>query len=166
MSGLARAASAASNVYLTGGASAVLLGWRGTTVDVDLKLIPESDELLRAIPRLKEELQLNVELAAPDQFIPELPAWRERSVFICRKDPLSFFHYDFYAQALAKLERGHAQDLVDVASMRAAGLVEGARLRALFDAIQPQLYKFPAVDPASFERAVEEFIAAGGTGGD
>jgi len=156
---LARAARGAANVYLTGGASAVLLGWRATTLDVDLKLVPESDELLRAIAKLKDELRLNVELAAPDQFLPPLPQWRERSVFIVRHDPLSFFHYDFYAQALAKLERGHAHDLVDVASMRAAGLVQDARLRDLLAAIQPQLYRFPAVDAADFVRRVEELIA-------
>ncbi len=65
-------------------ASAVLLGFRASTVDIDLKLIPDSDELLRAIPKLKEELQVNVELASPDQFIPPLPEWRERSRFIRR----------------------------------------------------------------------------------
>jgi len=156
---LARAARGAATVYLTGGASAVLLGWRATTLDVDLKLVPEGDELLRAIAKLKDELKLNVELAAPDQFLPALPQWRERSVFIVRHDPLSFFHYDFYAQALAKLERGHAHDLVDVASMRAAGLVQDAGLRDLFAAIQPQLYRFPAIDAADFARRVEELIA-------
>jgi len=34
--------------------SAVLLGWRSTTVDVDLKLVPVSDELVRAIPTVEE----------------------------------------------------------------------------------------------------------------
>ena len=60
-------------VYLTGGACAVLQGWRDSTLDVDLKLVPDSDALLQAIPRLKESLEINVELAAPDQFIPEVP---------------------------------------------------------------------------------------------
>lgn len=36
--------------YLTGGASAVLGGWRETTIDVDVLFAPENDELLRAIP--------------------------------------------------------------------------------------------------------------------
>ncbi len=52
----------------------MLLGFRSSTVDIDVKLIPDSDELLWAIPKLKEELRVNVELAAPDQFIPPLPA--------------------------------------------------------------------------------------------
>lgn len=52
-------------VYLTGGASAVLLGWRPATLDVDLRFTPDEDALYRAIPALKERLHLNVEIAAP-----------------------------------------------------------------------------------------------------
>jgi hypothetical protein len=63
MSALAEAARASGRVYFAGGATAVLLGWRPTTIDVDLCLVPEQDALLYAIPALKEKLQLNVELA-------------------------------------------------------------------------------------------------------
>jgi hypothetical protein len=35
-------------MYLTGGSTAVLEGWREATVDVDLRFDPEADELLRA----------------------------------------------------------------------------------------------------------------------
>src|SRR4029450_3378118 len=63
--------------FLTGGATAVLHGWRASTIDVDVVFRPESDALLRAIPALKEGLELNVELASPAHFIPELPGWEE-----------------------------------------------------------------------------------------
>jgi hypothetical protein len=155
---LGRSASSPSRVYLTGGVSAVLLGFRSSTVDIDLKMIPDSDELLRAIPKLKEELQLNVELAAPDQFIPPLPGWQERSPFLRQEGSLSVYHYDFYAQALAKIHRGHEKDLADARALLEQGLVEPNRLRELFAAIEPQLYRYPAVDPASFRRAVEAFV--------
>ncbi|MGH8595545.1 MAG: DUF6036 family nucleotidyltransferase, partial [Gammaproteobacteria bacterium] len=101
-------------IYFTGGASAVLLGWRDMTLDVDLKLDPEPDGVFGAIRDAKEELGINIELAAPDDFIPPLPGWRERSVFIARVGPVDFKHYDFYAQVLAKIERGHRQDTSDV----------------------------------------------------
>ena len=42
--------------YLTGGATAVLLGRRATTLDVDIMLEPEQDEVLRALPRIKDDL--------------------------------------------------------------------------------------------------------------
>ena len=68
---------------------------------------------------------------------------------------MTFRHYDFYAQALAKVERGHARDLADVRAMLERGLVEPARLRELFAAIEPMLYRFPAVDPPTFRAALE-----------
>jgi len=38
---------------------------------------------------------------------------------------------------------------------------ERARLRKLFDAIEPSLYRFPAIDPAGFRRAVQDLIDRG-----
>ena len=57
----------------------MLLGWRETTIDIDLKIVPEFDEVLRKLPQIKEDLQLNIELASPDDFVPALPGWEERS---------------------------------------------------------------------------------------
>lgn len=155
MRALGREADREGRAYLVGGSTAVLMGWRDSTIDIDLKLEPESDRLLRAIADLKERLDLNLELASPDQFIPELPGWRERSPWIAREGKLDFHHYDVYAQALAKLERGHSQDRADVAQMISRGLVETSELQRRFDEIEPLLYRFPAIDPRSFRRAVE-----------
>jgi hypothetical protein len=143
-----------SRAYLTGGATAVLLGWRDTTIDIDLRFEPELDELFRAIPELKEKLQINVELAAPSDFIPPLPGWQERSQFIIREGKVSFYHYDLYSQALAKIERGHDQDLRDVDAMLQSGGLDKQKLITLYEAIEPLLYKYPAIDPQSFSRAV------------
>lgn len=156
---LGRAASSPSRVYLTGGVTAVLLGFRASTVDIDLKLIPDSDDVLRAIPKLKEELRVNVELAAPDHFIPALPDWHGRSRFIRQEGPLGFYHYDFYAQVLSKLQRGHDKDLADARAFVERGLVELHRLVELFEAIEPELFRYPAIDPGTFRRAVEAFVA-------
>lgn len=162
MSAFGREAGAETNVYFTGGASAVLLGWRETTIDVDLKLVPEDDRMMRAIPGLKESLHLNLELACPDQFIPALAGWQERSLFVGSSGRASFFHYDFYSQALAKIERGHAQDREDVGAMLARNLVDRRRLLEFFQGIEPRLYKYPALDPIQFRKAVES-VARGGS---
>ena len=145
-------------IYLTGGASAVLVGWRSTTVDVDIKLDPEPPGVFDAIARAKEVLDMNVELAAPDDFIPALPDWRARSVFIGQHGPVAFLHYDFHAQALAKIERGHTQDLQDVEAMQRLELIEAGRLSNLFDAVEPDLARYPAIDPASFRDQVREAL--------
>jgi hypothetical protein len=159
MQALGAAAHEEARVYLTGGASAVLLGWRESTIDVDLQLVPDRDELLRAIAALKERLEINVELASPAQFVPELPGWETRSRFIAREGRVSFYHYDFYSQALAKVERGHAQDRLDVRSMILDGLVEPVRLAELFASVADRLHRYPAIDPAGLRRALAEVVA-------
>ena len=158
MKALGRVGRTSAHIYFVGGVSAVLLGWRDTTIDIDLKMVPEINEILKALPDLKERLQINVELASPDDFIPALPGWEERSTFIGREGAIDFFHYDFYAQALAKIERGHHTDNLDVRRMIELGLVEPARLLELFSRIEDQLYKYPAVDAKSFRSAVQNFL--------
>lgn len=155
MAALGAAATERARVYFTGGATAVLMGWRSTTIDIDLKVVPEHDALLRAIPALKDELRVNVELAAPSDFIPISPGWEDRGVFIGDVGRISFFHFDLYAQALAKVERGHAQDLADVGEMVKRGLVEPAKAVAYFTRIESDLHRFPAIHPPAFRRAVE-----------
>ena len=158
MSELGEEADREGRLYFTGGATAVLLGWRASTIDVDIKMQPEADRLFRALPRIKEKLQINIEMAAPDQFIPELLGWKERSAFIGRQGRLSFFHYDFYAQALSKIQRGHAQDRSDVRAMIERGLIDRGELRWRFEEIEPQLYRYPAIDPAAFRKALEQAL--------
>jgi hypothetical protein len=49
MQALGREADADGACYFTGGATAVLVGWRDSTIDVDVRFEPESDRLLRAM---------------------------------------------------------------------------------------------------------------------
>jgi hypothetical protein len=141
--------------YFTGGATAVLLGWRQSTIDVDLLFVPETDALLRAIPHLKDELQVNVELASPADFIPVPAGWEDRSLFVAREGRLSFFHYDPYSQALAKLERAHALDLEDVQAMLDREFVDPSLALRYFEEVEPELFRYPAVDPRAFGRKVQ-----------
>jgi hypothetical protein len=144
-------------IYLTGGATALLHGWRAMTIDIDLKPDPEPLGLFESLATLKDQLDINVKLASPDQFIPAIPGWRERSLFIARHGSIEFFHYDPYGQALSKLQRRHDRDLQDVRSMLRVKLIAQDRLREMFTLIKPQLIRYPAIEPASFEGAVLEF---------
>ncbi|MGH9412767.1 MAG: DUF6036 family nucleotidyltransferase [Terriglobales bacterium] len=147
----------AGRIYLVGGATAVWYGWRESTIDIDLKAGLEPAGMFQAIASIKNEIDANVELASPDQFIPALPGWEERSRYIGHFGPVDFYHYDFYAQALAKLQRGHGRDRLDLEALARLGLIEKGQLRQLFSAIEPELIRYPAIDPAEFRRAVEEF---------
>lgn len=44
-------------IYLTGGATAVLHGWRSMTIDIDIKPDPEPAGLFEAIALLKDEYE-------------------------------------------------------------------------------------------------------------
>jgi hypothetical protein len=139
---LARVAPTTVRIYLTGGATAVLEGWRATTIDIDVRFEPEADELLRALPGLKDRLGINIELASPPDFIPELPGWRARSPFVFQDGSVYVHHFDPYSQALSKIERGIEQDLADVHSMIA------------------ELYRYPAIDPGAFRSKLDALAGA------
>src|SRR3954452_17641431 len=142
---LGRATSGA-RLYLTGGASAVLVGWRERTVDVDVRLDGDEDRLLRAISALKDRLDINIELAGPLAFLPEPGGWRERSPSVGRFGGLEVFHTDFALQALSKIERGSPQDLDAVRAMLHRSLTDEHAIRRTFETIRPGLYRFPAID--------------------
>jgi hypothetical protein len=152
------AAEIPTRVFFAGGATAVLMGWRASTIDVDIKVEPDSDALFRAIPQIKEALQLNVELASPADFIPVRAGWQDRSPFIAQEGRASFHHFDLYAQALAKVERGHQQDVEDVHEMLSRGLIDPVSAWQYYSSIEPELFRYPAIDPQSFRRSVEEIF--------
>ncbi len=156
MRALAREETTSGHVYFTGGATAALLGWRDTAIDVDIKVVPDSDAILRALPALKDSLDLNVELAAPDDFIPVKDNWADASVVIGTEGRLTFHHFDLYTQALAKIERGPDQDRRDVQEMLRRQLITRPGLAAYFAAIEPKLYRYPAIDPPTFASAVAD----------
>jgi hypothetical protein len=157
MTSMGRKTKSPGRIYLTGGATALLHGWRPMTVDVDIKADPEPAGFFESIATIKNELSINIELASPSDFIPELPEWRQRCLFISRHGLLDFFHYDPYSQTLSKLERGHSRDLADVDAMLRDGLVRKDLLLELFGQIEPALIRYPSLDPGSFREIVVNF---------
>nr|WP_228053206.1 DUF6036 family nucleotidyltransferase [Nodosilinea sp. LEGE 07298] len=127
-------------------------------VDVDIRLDPEPSGIFQAIAKIKQELNINIELASPQDFLPPLPGWRDRSVFICKRGQISFYHCDFTAQALAKLSRGYDRDLKDVQAMYSQGLFSLENLRNCFEAIELELIRFPSLDPDVLTSKVRTFI--------
>jgi len=156
---LGNAAKGPGRVYLTGAATALIEGWRAMSVDLDLKMDPEPPGAFEAIARLKDELDINVELAAPDEFVPALPGWQDRSRFMATHGQVSFYEYDPYGSVLAKIERDHDRDRADVREYLARGLVDPARLRALYAQAVPQLVRYPDVDAAALEEKIARALA-------
>lgn len=149
-------------IYFVGGATALLLGIRDQTIDIDIKLDPEPKGIFEAIASMKNEMDINIELTAPDQFLPGLPGWRERSEFIVRVGQVEFLHYDFYGQCLAKILRGHSADMSDARTFVVLGKVLPTQLRTLFDGVAPDLIRYPSINPSDFAERVGAFVETHG----
>ncbi len=144
-------------VYLVGGGTAVWLGWRPSTIDVDLHGEPE--QLFSDIQGLKERLSVNVEFARPEDFVPELPGSGDRHVFVEKIGAVSYYHHDPYAQTFSKVARGFERDLEDAERFVGSGMVDPVRLSELVGSIAAESWaKYPALSPAGTVAAVEEFV--------
>lgn len=154
---LGRHARPGDRLYLSGGGSALLVGWREYTHDVDVRLeADDPDPMFRAIASLKDRLDVNIELAGPLDFLPEPAGWRDRSSYLGRFGQLDVFHTDFTLQALAKLQRGFALDLSDVAAMLDRRLTSKPAIRETFVELEPAMFRFPGLDPDRLRDAIEQ----------
>ena len=141
-----------------GGGTAVLSGWRPTSIDADLFAPDES--VFRDIQGIKERLNVNVEFARPEHFVPALPDSESRHVFIETVDRVSYYHYDPYAQVFSKIVRGFERDIDDARQFLRAGMVEPERLRGLVQQIPPSEYaKYPNLSQDAVRQAVEDFVS-------
>ena len=148
-------------VYLVGGGSAVYAGWRPSSVDADL--FSDQEEVFHDIQRIKERLNVNVEFVRPEDFVPALPGTANRHVFIETFGAVHFYHYDPYAQVLAKVVRGFQRDLDDAGHFVQSGMVAPEELRTLVDEIPEAAYaRYPNLSPAAVREAVVEFLAKNG----
>jgi hypothetical protein len=144
-------------VFIVGGGTAVCLGWRPSSIDADL--CADNDDVFANIQAIKEELQLNIEFARPEHFVPPLPGSDDRHIFISTLSHVSFFHYDPYSQLLAKVVRGFNRDLADAGKFIDSGLVDPARFRSLVDQIPESAYaKYPTLSPLAISNAVGDFL--------
>lgn len=62
------------------------------------------------------------------------------------------------AQALAKLSRGFDRDIKDIEAMYEQKLFSLNELRNAFEAIEPELIRFPSLNPDVLRSRVEKFI--------
>jgi len=150
-------------VYLVGGGTAVYAGWRASSVDADL--CADEDVVFKDIQGIKERLNVNIEFARPEHFVPALEGSAERHVFIETVGRVSFYHYDPYAQVLSKVVRGFERDLDDARAFVRSGMVDPGKFRGLVAAIPESAYaRYPSLSRAGVERAVDAFLddVAGG----
>ena len=145
-------------LFLVGGGTAVYLGWRRASIDVDL--FSEQDALFADIQAIKERLNINVELARPEDFVPPLADSDDRHVFIDRVGTIALYHYDPYAQLLSKVVRGFQRDMDDARAFMDSGMVDGEKFRSLVRGIPDAAYaKYPRLSRRGVENAVDAFLS-------
>jgi hypothetical protein len=146
-------------IYFVGGGTAVQAGWRTATIDADLHA--DDDAVFRDIQGIKERLELNIEFARPEHFVPPLAGSADRHVFVDRVGDVDFYHYDPYAQLLSKIVRGFRKDLLDAERFVTSGMVDLESFRELVASIPDEVYaRYPHLSRAAVEVAVEDFRSA------
>jgi ribosome modulation factor len=147
------------DVYLVGGGTAVLKGWRESSVDADL--YAARDDIFRDVQDIKERLRLNIELVRPEDFVPPLEGSPDRHVFIETVGRVSYYHYDPCSQLLSKVVRGFDRDMSDARAFVSSGMVDAGQFRRLVRAIPDSAWsKYPRHSPAAVREAVDQFLSS------
>ncbi|MCL4504449.1 MAG: DUF6036 family nucleotidyltransferase [Chloroflexi bacterium] len=145
-----------ARLYLVGGTTLVYEGLRQQSLDIDIsyEVADEHEaEFARVIRRLKDEMQINIELASPGDFIPLPSGWKERAKFVGRFGQVDVFHFDLYSTALSKIERGREGDYEDVLAMLRTEQINFDELSRAFQNILPRLERESLKrDPEKFKR--------------
>lgn len=114
-------------IYLVGGTVVVDFGLRKATVDIDYAVRADDAEAIaefeRLVPELKNSLDVNVEPASPEDFMPVRRGAIEKSRYVRTCGTVDVYYYDAVSTVLAKVARGSQRDLADVETFVESGLV-------------------------------------------
>ncbi len=151
---LGRAFRKPGRLYLVGGAALVHAGVRpGFTQDIDIQVSGANEgELIVAIQRLIQQLQINVEFASPADFIPLPSQWEMHAQYVGRYGGVDVFYFDFYSIALSKIERGNSRDIDDVKLLVQQGIITLNELDTAYREVLAQLGqgRYPRITPQRF----------------
>ena len=141
-------------LYIAEGAALVHMGLRsGSTLDIDVVIeATDEDEMVTAIRRLVDQMQLNIEFSSPGDFIPLPSQWMAQARYIGRYGSIDAFYFDFYSLALSKISRGSDRDLIDVKLLVQQRIITLEGLDTTYNEVLPRMGKRPYInlDPQKF----------------
>lgn len=141
-------------LYLVGGAALVHHGIRpGSTMDIDIEISGINEgEMIDAIRRLIQQLNINIEFASPRDFMPLPTQWMAQSEYIGRYGEIDAFYFDFYSIALSKMQRGSTLDINDVKLLLEQGVITLQELDSAYEEVLVQVGKgsYAKLDPQRF----------------
>ncbi|GAC1361812.1 MAG: hypothetical protein NVS2B12_05900 [Ktedonobacteraceae bacterium] len=157
---LGRTFRKAGRLYLVGGAALVHAGVRpGFTQDIDIQVGGANEgDLIISIQRLIQQMQINIEFASPQDFIPLPTQWEANAQYIGRYGQIEVFYFDFYSIALSKIERATTRDIEDVKLLVQQKRIALDELDTSYQEVLAQLGKghYPKITP---ERFAERYAA-------
>lgn len=80
-----------------------------------------------------------------------------RSPYFDTFEKASYYHYDFYSQALVKMIRNHTRDRQDVAQMIRDQKIEVKILLEMVGAVEADFLKYPRLDYANVIFKIEQW---------
>ncbi len=96
-------------------------GTMNGTINIEVVLdTTDQDEMLSAIQRVLDQMQIGVELASPADLIPLPTQWTTQSRYVGRSGSVDVFYFDFYSLALSKVARGADRDLMGYQALTSA----------------------------------------------
>jgi hypothetical protein len=141
-------------LYLVGDAALVHAGVRpGFTVDIDVQVGGKNEgELIVAIQRLIQQMQINVEFASPADFTPLPSDWEIHAQYVGRYGEIDVFYFDFYSIALSKIERGNSRDIADFRLLVQQKIITLDELDVAYQEVLAQLGqgRYPKLTPQRF----------------
>ena len=141
-------------LYLVRGAALVHAGIRpGFTEDIDIQVSGANEgELIVAIQKLIQQMQINVEFASPADFMPLPSEWERHAHYVGRYGEVDVFYFDFYSIAISKIERGNNRDIADVKLLVQQGIINLDELDTAYREVLAQLGKgrYPRIIPQRF----------------
>lgn len=160
LNALGKAFRKPGRLYLAGGAALVHMGLRsGSTLDIDVVIeATDEDEMVKAIRRLVEQMQLNIEFSSPEDFIPLPSQWMAQARYIGRYGSVDAFYFDFYSLALSKISRGSDRDLIDVKLLVQQKVITLEGLDAAYNEVLPRMGKRPYIN-LNPQRFAERYTA-------
>jgi hypothetical protein len=145
-------------LFLLGGGALCLLGNPRRTINVDYAIttpLENAGDFVQAIQALAEEMRIEMEIVAIEEFIPLPPGAEKRHIHIDQFGNLAVYIYDPYTIALSKLARGFEADLQDVLFLLQQGFVTLDSLSRVVEYALPHAWNFD-VDPDELRTHFDE----------
>ena len=145
-------------VHLVDGTSAVLVGWRDSTRDIDVRPEPDSDQLLEALSELKDQLDVNIELASPLDYLPDLPGWPDRSPYQGRYGQIDVRTSTSACRRWRSSSGASIRTWSTSEPRSTRGLASADELESGWRQMQDRLFRFPSVNAEGVGRRLRDVL--------